>query len=331
VLATTRRMFQTAASRREPVAKRRSPGRKDEALIRGDRTVATPHSQTRRPAAGASSGDDAAQPPWAAALINAAAKATADDVEKRLADRISKLELVSADLSSRVTTVEQAQKDLKEECKSAATQAALAAVQGISSGPGGAFRPSSIDIRGPCDFTMVDKEGFTREFIEGLSVKLTKMLPDSLQASVGGFALRGLCAQGVRGCSASFEVLNAKRTQEIAGIWTKKLRFDAGLHYTVDGKVRELYATVERSEAERLRYRTFGKTKEAVEALRRGSPDLPGTLNLKWKPAFAVKNEDEVTVAWVNASATLECDDALVRKYLGVDARGFRKRVTGGL
>jgi hypothetical protein len=190
--------------------------------------VATPNAGMRRAsrqegeptgsrsAASTASGD--AQPSWAAALIGNAANQAAEAVESRLASRIAKLEDGVSALDLRIGTIEKKHEEQREECKAAAVQAALAAVQHLPAGGSSAFVPTSVELRGPCAFSAIDSEGFTREYLTELVPKLVAALPEGLRDSVGEWSLRGLCVRGERGYSCSVEIRNHKHVQEVCGV-----------------------------------------------------------------------------------------------------------------
>jgi hypothetical protein len=192
-----------------------------------------------------------------------------------------------------------------------------------------AFVPRSFDVKGGCAFGMADSEGFTAEFAEAWLEKVKQKLPEALRPLVGAYSMKG--HTGSRAAIISVLVTDPSQLPELLRVLGRMLKDDTDLAFTVAGEDRQLYITPDRSEADRLKYRTMGRLKDKTMKLRAAMGDgAQGEIRIVWKPRFAVvDDETDDPVISVREDGTYAVDEAGALKLFGRSGRDLRRELQG--
>ena len=301
------------------------------------------------------------QPAWAKALVDSAATSAADRVQGTLAQAIAKLNLRTKALEekhsvmettlvkteARVTEVERfgdrinALEAAQQTCKQDAIEAARTAARVIPAGGSGssintAFTPSNFAIKGACEYGQVATEGFSKAFADDLLARLKAALPAAISSEIGRHEVKGLDLTGSRGYAVEVAVHDKEKVHTVMAMVSRLLREDEDFHYLPEGMAagqeRRLFAVAERSEGDRIRYRSFGRAKDKVTKLRSGlGAAAVGELVFIWKPRFAIEDEDGDCLLCIRENGSVYVSDPLAHKYLGIGGRELRKLVVGSV
>ena len=149
---------------------------------------------------------------------------------------------------------------------------------GGNGGSSASFVPEFLEIKGFCAWDRRLEHCATRDDATELMKILLPLLPNDLQPAVKPFRLRGM-----RNYSIQVPVGHSVM-REVKGIWA-----DAFKSKNVHGPGNsELYATVQKSPEQRVRYSAMGKLYEFVK---QGSIKEQGGIKAFWAPDFCIYGE----------------------------------------
>jgi hypothetical protein len=263
----------------------------------------------------------AEQPAWVGALLDMQTEKITNDLTKR----ITELSLAQKCTDVKVARHEMDITGLKEEQAAIKTEVQKLAAQ-VSSGAAssGGFQPSFLDVRGACTFDQVEIDGFSEAVAQELQGKLFGTLREEAKTAISNFELGGVPSFFVR-----FRFTGPKFVAEAADGFRRLLRKPENHYAPPSGaSARELFVTFEKSECEKVRYRSYGELKELVEEIIGGQAfGGEGHITFKWKPKFAVISQHAELVAKVSPAGELIVGDSgIVQRVLGMTSAELRTR-----
>jgi len=189
---------------------------------------------------------------------------------------------------------------------------------------------------GACEYGQVPKEGFSKAFADDLLARLKAAVPAAIASEIGRHEVKGLDLTGVRGYAVEVAVHDKDKVHSVMAMVSRVLREDESFHYLPEGlaagQERRLFAVAERSESDRIRYRSFGRAKDKVTKLRTGlGAAAVGELAFIWKPRFAIEDDDGECLLCIRENGSVFVDDQLSQKFLGIGGRELRKLVVGSV
>ena len=146
---------------------------------------------------------------------------------------------------------------------------------GSGGGPSAAFQPQFLEIKGFCEWGKRLEKGATREDAAELMNLLMPTLPTSLHGYIKPFQLRGIRNYSIQA------PIDSTVIREVKGIWTDA--FKQGIVHGPDDA--ELYATLQKSPEQKVRYSAMGKLYEFAKS---AHVKAEGGLKAFWAPGFCV-------------------------------------------
>ena len=231
----------------------------------------------------------------------------------------------------RLVATETDQADMRRDVNKALGAVKRAEEKASAGGSNATFVARSFETKGGCNFGAADTEGFDQSYADSLLTKVKAALPPALREAIGSHTLKGLGNGGSRAAIITVSVTKPEVLNELLRLLSRLLKDCPDLAYQCGDFTKTLYVTPERSEADRARYRSMGRVKDKVEKIRaRTGAVATGELSVKWKPRFAVIDEesDEVIIS-VRLDGTLHIDEASSLQFFGLSVRELTRELAG--